>query len=316
MKKYLSLLVFSCIISFSQEMFVDAKSGLNYRDTPKGKKIGKLPYKTEVKIVKHSGVYQWVKDEGLIFEGEWVGIQKDNRVVYVWDGFLSKNKPIDNYKVFKYETVLCYCFGKYDPKKYTQQQLKNISDYFVNDLGKSSSLFFYNTSPSKLEDVDKLEIDEFIEKSSKEIKFYKNLNIPKTVYWQQRRRERIAYLKALQIFEKITILGYKNPKELLKYDVKDSEIEYYRGVLIEGGDEMIKAWRNLVDEQKLKNGSPQSLEDEYQEQVTSERKYDYARMNLMRYRWNSGKTLPKVNSENDDEEFDKLFINVNCGCDD
>lgn len=316
MKKYLSLLVFSCFVSFPQEMFVDAKSGLNYRDSPKGNKIGKFPHKTKVKIVKHSDVYQWIEDEGVIFEGEWVGIQKDNRIVYVWGGFLSKNKPIDNYKVFKYKTDLCDCFGKYDPKKYTQQQLKNVLDYFVNDLGKSSFLFFYNTAPSEIEDVDKLDVHKFMEKSSKEIKFYNGLDIPKTVYWQKRKEEQISYLKALQIFEKITILGYENPKELLKCDVKNSETEYFRDILIKGGDEMIQAWRNLVDEQKLRNGSPQSLEDEYQEQVTSERKYDYARMNLMRYRWNSGGTLPKVNSKNDDEEFDKLFININCGCED
>ena len=69
---------------------VAAKSGLNYRESPKGKVISKFKYKTEVTIVEKTGVTEEIKDGNDLITGEWVGIQHNDKVVYVFDGFLSE----------------------------------------------------------------------------------------------------------------------------------------------------------------------------------------------------------------------------------
>jgi len=71
---------------------VAAKSGLNYRQKPKGKVISKFKYNQEVIIV---------------ITGEWVGVKHNKKTVYLFDAFLAEPKekeikkplvlnPIDN----------------------------------------------------------------------------------------------------------------------------------------------------------------------------------------------------------------------------
>lgn len=80
----------------SKKYYISAASGLNYRDTPKGIILGKFPVNTEVEIVKHSGVFQDIKDEGEEIHGEWVGVKKNTDTVYIFNAFLSTSKVTEN----------------------------------------------------------------------------------------------------------------------------------------------------------------------------------------------------------------------------
>ncbi|WP_397362348.1 hypothetical protein [Olleya sp. R77988] len=75
-----------------QRFYVSANSGLNYRDQPNGKILGKIEINTPITIAKKSGVFETIKDFEKEIKGEWVGIYKGNDTVYVFDAFLSKNK--------------------------------------------------------------------------------------------------------------------------------------------------------------------------------------------------------------------------------
>jgi len=83
----------------STDFYVIATSGLNYRAKPKGELLGKFTLNTKVKIIERTGIYQEIKDEGQTKDGEWVGVQKEESVVYVFDAFLNKEK---------YETPLIF----------------------------------------------------------------------------------------------------------------------------------------------------------------------------------------------------------------
>jgi len=75
-----------------QNYYVSAESGLNYRQRPKEKIIGKFPLNTIVSVVERTGVFQDITDEEKVIHGEWVGVKKDTNTVYIFDGFLSKEK--------------------------------------------------------------------------------------------------------------------------------------------------------------------------------------------------------------------------------
>ena len=81
-----------------KKYYISAASGLNYRDVPKGTVLGKFPFNTEVEIVKHSGVFQDIKDEGEDIHGEWVGVKKNTDTVYIFNAFLSATKIKENNK--------------------------------------------------------------------------------------------------------------------------------------------------------------------------------------------------------------------------
>ncbi len=72
--------------------FVNATSGLNYRESPKGKILGKLNHNQEVAIVKRTRIISEIHDEGMLIKGEWVGILKNQDTVFVFDTFLSNSK--------------------------------------------------------------------------------------------------------------------------------------------------------------------------------------------------------------------------------
>ncbi len=72
--------------------YVTAKSGLVYRDKPKGKKLGKFEFNEKVDIHEYTSIFQEIKDGKTVIKGEWVGITLGNKNVYVFDGFLSKTK--------------------------------------------------------------------------------------------------------------------------------------------------------------------------------------------------------------------------------
>ncbi|SFW57481.1 SH3 domain-containing protein [Cellulophaga fucicola] len=95
--KILLLILPYFLFSFSTQedvlsYFVTAKSGLNYRDAANGKILGKLPYLAEVKIVAYTGIFDEIKDENKLIKGEWVGVQQNNKTVYVFNAFLSTSK--------------------------------------------------------------------------------------------------------------------------------------------------------------------------------------------------------------------------------
>ncbi|WP_165749754.1 right-handed parallel beta-helix repeat-containing protein [Cellulophaga sp. Z1A5H] len=81
--------------------FVNAKSGLNYRATPKGKIVGKFPINTKVTVIKYTKVFDEITDDGKVLKGEWVGIQQKTDTVYVFNSFLSSSPTDLELKIYE-----------------------------------------------------------------------------------------------------------------------------------------------------------------------------------------------------------------------
>ena len=69
--------------------FVNTQSGLNYRNKPKGKIIGKFEDSQKLQIIKHTTVFETIKDGTETKKGEWLGVKKDKDTVYVFGAYLS-----------------------------------------------------------------------------------------------------------------------------------------------------------------------------------------------------------------------------------
>lgn len=77
------------IADTSEYLYVNAKSGLNYRDAPKGKFLGKFALNQQVKVLEHTGEKETIRDDGKDITGEWLGVEFEGEMVYVFSGFLS-----------------------------------------------------------------------------------------------------------------------------------------------------------------------------------------------------------------------------------
>ncbi len=86
--------------------YVLATNGLNYRDKPWGKVLGKFKPLTKVKIVERTGNFSTIKVNSNPVEGEWVGIKttKKSEKVYVFDGFLVQRKKRDASKIYDFQS--------------------------------------------------------------------------------------------------------------------------------------------------------------------------------------------------------------------
>lgn len=85
--------------------YVVATSGLNYREKPRGKVLGKFKALTKVKIVERSGVLDTInKGEYYRIKGEWVGVVSgsNSKKVYVFNGFLSKIKQNTLFNIYPF----------------------------------------------------------------------------------------------------------------------------------------------------------------------------------------------------------------------
>lgn len=76
----------------NNKYYVSAESGLNYRQRPKEKILGKFELNEIVTVIHRTGSFQTIEDNEKQIKGEWVGIKKGIDTVYVFDGFLSKEK--------------------------------------------------------------------------------------------------------------------------------------------------------------------------------------------------------------------------------
>ncbi len=88
-----------------EKKYVNTRTRLNYRKSPKGKVLGKLSRNQEVIVVEHTGVFQEIKDDNQTKKGEWVGVLNKNDTVYVFDAFLSSIKSENSPRMTKYVGV-------------------------------------------------------------------------------------------------------------------------------------------------------------------------------------------------------------------
>ena len=122
--------------------YVTAKTGLIFRDKPQGKRLGSFGYGSKLKILKRTGVFQEIKNEGKLLKGEWIEVNTDG--TYVFDGFLSEEKPF--FKQLKFKNIQQYLYDKvWVPTEFlkTLNRTKSYAEATAT-LGHNNILFYEN----------------------------------------------------------------------------------------------------------------------------------------------------------------------------
>ena len=142
-------------INLKEEIrYVIAKTGLIYRDKPKGKRLGKFGFGSKLRILKRTGIFQEIKNEGKLLKGEWVQVEKYATKTYVFDGFISDKEP--EFKPLKFKDIQMYLYNKvWVPTEFlkTLNRTKSYSEATLS-MGPNNILFYQNDQVNTFNEGD------------------------------------------------------------------------------------------------------------------------------------------------------------------
>ncbi len=248
-----------------------------------------------------------------------ISCKKGNEIIEIKTELSKSNesliteKPIDT---LNWYTELCEMNSNFETDMYTKKQLR---DTFTLWFSGNSYIDFDGYPVFDLDrKTDPIEVLE--EKYSKRKEEIENLDIVDLAYWQNIKKMKLSDLKAFYDFEKSAFYAYSNIELLAKtsYDKKASV--YVDALISKDSLKMISAWKILNEEQKSKNGSPENVENKFQNRLNSDRCLEYAKMDLFSFGWANNAVKTSKDSDilnrNDilQKEYLKLFISTKEEC--
>lgn len=321
---YLALLIlcFSCTVKTEKEKtnkeviplqkvtpnvevkYITAASGLNYRDKPKGTILGKLEYGTKVEIVSHSNIFESIDDGSNTIKGEWLGVNINDAVVYLFGGYLSKEISNNIYKTYTWNDELCSYSGVFNPKNYNKQEIESCYKIiYQNSFSIDSSPWVF-----KLSDIDKLNRNDLETEYTTKTKEINNLILPKQGNWKQYKQQVINEMEECYKLYSISYKAYTtgNYEVLNEFWKSDDLLEEYAKGLQGTDEELMSAWKKLVAEQAKRNGSPQSVWDEFYENKSAHNWQEYAKVRIMTFGWGNAANH-HINRFKGHEHFDDFY---------
>lgn len=188
-------------------------------------------------------------------------------VIYLSFGMLSLSDA--QTKIFEFEDGLCTYKGFYDSKKYTQKQLEDTfslinTGHYVDDEG-------------SLEDLNK--------RYAAAIQQLKNLHLLDIAYFKELRVAVLRYLEETHALKQVEKTAKTQPAQLITAVKAGSPAHKYALALNKGGEELLTAYKELVQEQMKNNGAPEYLWDKYQENMRQANKLDIAFDEVLVFGW-------------------------------
>lgn len=222
-------------------------------------------------------------------------------------------KHIDNAAIFNWATESCENTGTFDPKKYSKEVLKNTYDLWFTFSGMNLET---NANAYSIQEINKLDATKlFLEYINKKALY--NRKTVSTPFWDKLKTKRLQELEDEYLLKKITIEAYSDPTVLLNNKYSANCSEYVQALVSNDTIELLKAWRNLVEVQRSKNGYPEKVMEEYNKKYNSQDHLLYAQMELLTYGWFNcaNHQIKRIeDSDNIENEFDKMFITVKKDC--
>lgn len=230
------------------------------------------------------------------------------------DNKLNSSKTSDTTAVFIWATELCENTGTYDPKKYSKEQLKNTYDLWFTFSGIALET---NSNAHFIEEINQLSVSKLTSEYLTKKTDYNREIIPSS-FWNKIKTERLQELEDEYELKKISIEAYTKPSILLNNRFSKFCNEYAQVLSSNDTIKLLKAWKNLVENQKSKNGAPEKFMEKYNEKYNSKDRLIYAKIELMTFGWwNCGNsTIRRLNDDGSmEKEFNKIFINIKTECD-
>jgi hypothetical protein len=225
-------------------------------------------------------------------------------------------KPVPARKAvqtFTWEDDVCENTGTFPAGAYTQRQLRDTYQLVTGfqltttvvpfRLNHYNDAFFSEAARHLTHEHDSL------------VARLRGLQVVPTPYWQKIKRLRELELAEEYALDHATLEGYFHPSSWLSNAYYAQCTEYATALASTDSAVVIPAWRKLVDEQKVNNSIPESLEADFKAQLASPKRMRHAKAALMTFGWSNCANAQRKYSGLTDkyplpDEFTKLFTHV------
>ncbi|MGV3610447.1 MAG: hypothetical protein ACO1N0_05835 [Fluviicola sp.] len=231
---------------------------------------------------------------------------KSFKLTFLFILFFSSNYYSQR-DVFEWGEGLTEYSGKFDTTKFKLEEIETIYNYLCENHGE----LFTIGSIWKIGQMDTATtktIDDYYFKTRHTLR---TMKIPAGKFWDDLRISRERELFEVCEKNRLFILAIKNPAILYEYYHEEcaSEIKALNG----DSTQLLKAWFDLKEKQKLENCCPDNVEKKYQQQLHSKNHLLYARYEVMTYGWGNCMNQFVYYHPEDEQiqiEFEKLFVQV------
>lgn len=218
-------------------------------------------------------------------------------------------------QTFKFETESCSCIGKYKESKIATNRIENTYKYLYSPFDIKT-----NATPwriSEISEIPNLNIDTLKKECQEKLSALDTSEFVDSKYWNNIRECKVKEITQTCRLSEFTIVALSNPDTLLHYETTDSISRFYRDALIDGGQKLLDAWFVLNEYKKSRNWAPEKLQKKFEEKMNSELKYEYAKLDIIKFGWWNTSNHLIYHMQVDatfDEEFKNLFYKVKCKC--
>ena len=148
--------------------YVNQKSGIDYRKSPDGKILGKIPLNTPLEILDHKPKNSSLTNDTVKSKTEWLAAKLRKDTVYVLSSFISKNRLRSDLSIY-------YVRG------YSNQEHRKIGK-FINVSRRLFSKYSYDIQKGKREEIlffpeEKLGQNDFQLKAQRRKRFLKKAGV-------------------------------------------------------------------------------------------------------------------------------------------
>lgn len=185
----------------------------------------------------------------------------------------------DTLATFRWESEMCRFTGRYDPRKYSAQQLADTYELLTGGVLATNETVF------KPEDIAKLSLDTLEVEYAKVRSRMLALVLVPDPRWQKLKRRKLQALDEQYRAKKLTMQGYTNPGLLLGSSYPASCKFYIRGLATHNDTLTRQTWQQLVREQQRTNSVPESLQRRFEQEAADPNWRQHAQVALLGFGW-------------------------------
>ena len=229
-----------------------------------------------------------------------------------------RNKTDDTLTTYAWETESCRFTGRYNPRRYSKEQLDNVQKLLFGSASLQADAMVY-----RLSDVQKLSLDTLTVEYTRRIALYRAMQVVPQPTWLMLKKQAIREMEEDYQAKKITIQAFADPAILLTVSHPSGCSRYVQGLAAHNDSLTLRDWKNYVDEQvkreKKLSGGPESYSQRYNEEYNTAERLLYAKVELLTFGWWNcvNQSIHRVEpTEKTYRQFQQLFVGVKSECDD
>jgi hypothetical protein len=220
----------------------------------------------------------------------------------------------DTLASYTWTDELCEYTGKYDPKTYSLELIRNTYQLWSSYAGKTLE---NGRSVFKPADIAQLDLKALANEYTEKKAGLEKLKVIDAPFWNTLKKQLLQQLDDEYELDKIEMQAFEDPSVLLNNRFSKACERFSTALNSTDTSVLFSTWKSFVEELKAKNGSPEAYMERFYEKYNSPERLVYAKIDLLTFGWGNCANEIAFHVINDGkaaETFEKLFTNVKREC--